>query len=179
MSSTIFRDGISGTGKDYRQHDPEFINLLNSIRNKSITGEGLEMLNRRYQPDFEPSPRDFYVYLTTTNAMASSINTIQLNKLARPLHLFIGEIEGEFGDEYLPTAIELKVKVGAQIMMLNNDADGRWVNGTIGEITDIVQDANGERIDYCRIGIRRKWKFHLSPGKYIAIISKEARYSPR
>ena len=31
-------------------------------------------------------------------------------------------------------------------MMLNNDADGRWVNGTVGEITGITQDANGDRV---------------------------------
>lgn len=132
--------------KIYRQHDPEFINLLNSIRNKSITFEGLETLNQRYRPEFEPPPSEFYIYLTTTNDLASRINNDQLKKLKGPLHIFTGKIEGDFGDEYLPTAIELQVKIGAQIMMLNNDADGRWVNGTIGEITDIAQDANGDRV---------------------------------
>jgi len=31
-------------------------------------------------------------------------------------------------------------------MMLNNDVEGRWVNGTIGEISCIVLDANRDRI---------------------------------
>jgi ATP-dependent DNA helicase PIF1 len=132
--------------KIYRQHDPRFINLLNSIRNRSIDQEGLAILNQRYRPEFEPRPGDFYVYLTTTNEMASRMNTIQLEKLGAPLHIFVGKIEGDFGNEYLPTSIELQVKVGAQIMMLNNDSDGRWVNGTIGEISDIVEDANGNRV---------------------------------
>jgi hypothetical protein len=39
--------------KVYRQHDTKFIELLNSIRNKSVTKEGLDLLNSRYQPDFE------------------------------------------------------------------------------------------------------------------------------
>jgi ATP-dependent DNA helicase PIF1 len=138
--------------KIYRQHDPEFIDLLNSIRNKTITPKGLETLNCRFQPDFEPASGDFYVYLTTTNDMAARINSIQLNKLRTEPHLFIGEIEGEFSDEYLPTAIELKLKIGSQIMMLNNDADGRWVNGSIGEITDIVQDAKGDRVIVADLG---------------------------
>ncbi|MCL0057604.1 AAA family ATPase [Dehalococcoidales bacterium] len=129
--------------KIYRQHDAQFINLLNSIRNNSITEEGLELLNQRYMPDFEPSPDDFYVYLTTINKLADEINGRELAKLDGELHTFTGRIEGQFGNEYLPTAINLQVKVGAQIMMLNNDTNGRWVNGSIGKITEIIRDDNG------------------------------------
>jgi hypothetical protein len=130
--------------KVYRQHDEDFIKLLNSIRNKSITEDGLELLNQRYMPEFEPSPDDFYVYLTTTNKLAGQIISQQLAKLRTRLHTFTADIEGAFGNEYLPTAIDLEVKVGAQIMMLNNDVGGRWVNGTIGRITSIARDQNDE-----------------------------------
>jgi hypothetical protein len=34
----------------------------------------------------------------------------------------------------------LPVKINAQVMMLNNDPAGRWVNGTMGQIIDIVHD---------------------------------------
>lgn len=129
--------------KIYRQHDPEFIDLLNSIRNKSISAEGIDLLNQRYQPEFEPPSKDFFVYLTTTNDMAAQVNKAQLSKLRGRLRCFVGQIEGDFGNEYLPTAVELEVKVGAQIMMLNNDTDGRWVNGTVGEIKDIIKDVDG------------------------------------
>jgi ATP-dependent DNA helicase PIF1 len=132
--------------KIYRQHDPEFINLLNSIRNKSIDQSGLEMLYQRYSPEFEPPVGDFYIYLTTTNDMAASINKVQLKKLKGRQYTFIGVREGDFGDEYLPTSVDLQVKVGAQVMMLNNDSDGRWVNGSIGEITGIEKDAEGQPI---------------------------------
>jgi ATP-dependent DNA helicase PIF1 len=132
--------------KIYRQHDPDFINLLNSIRNRSINESGLAWLNSRYYPEFGPSPGDYYVYLTTTNAMAARINTLQLNQLSGSLFTLKGKIEGEFGDEYLPTAIDLQVKTGAQIMLLNNDADGRWVNGSVGKIGDIVEDESGNQI---------------------------------
>jgi ATP-dependent exoDNAse (exonuclease V) alpha subunit len=125
--------------KVYRQHDQQFIDLLNSIRNNSITERGVELLNSRYMPDFEPSGDDFYVYLTTTNAQADVVNNSELAKLDGPSYAFTARLEGEFGKEYLPTAVELEVKVGAQVMMLNNDADGRWVNGSIGKITDIVR----------------------------------------
>jgi ATP-dependent DNA helicase PIF1 len=132
--------------KIYRQSDEEFINLLNSIRNNSIAAEGLELLNRRCQPDFEPPPDDFYVYLTTTNRLAEEINSRRLAALKGRLYTFTGSIEGDFGREYLPTRIELQVKVGAQVMMLNNDTGGRWVNGSIGKITGITQNRKGEDI---------------------------------
>ena len=129
--------------KIYRQHDPQFINLLNSIRNSSVTEEGLQLLNQRYMPDFEPSPDDFYLYLTTINKLAEEINSRELARLDTDLHTFTGRIEGQFGNEYLPTAVNLQVKAGAQIMLLNNDADGRWVNGSIGKVIEIIESDNG------------------------------------
>jgi ATP-dependent exoDNAse (exonuclease V) alpha subunit len=132
--------------KIYRQHDQQFIELLNAIRNNSVTEEALGLLNQRYLPEFEPSPDDFYVYLTTTNKLADEINSRRLAGLKSRLYNFTGMIEGEFGEEYLPTAIDLQVKVGAQIMMLNNDAEGHWVNGSIGKITDINQNRRGDHI---------------------------------
>lgn len=130
--------------KVYRQRDEEFINLLNSIRNGSVDNEGLALLNQRYIPDFEPSGDDFYVYLTTTNALAEKVNSDRLTKIRNELYTFTGDIEGEFSNEYLPTSIDLQVKVGAQIMMVNNDVYDRWVNGSIGKIIDIVRNKNGE-----------------------------------
>jgi len=132
--------------KIYRQHDEQFITLLNGIRNNSVTGEGLELLNQRHQPDFEPPPDDFYVYLTTTNKLAEEINGKRLAGLKGKLYTFTGSIEGDFGQEYLPTRIDLQVKVGAQVMMLNNDIEGRWVNGSIGKITGIIQNRKGEDV---------------------------------
>jgi len=132
--------------KIYRQHDEQFITLLNAIRNNSITGEDLELLNRRYQPDLEPSPDEFYVCLTTTNKLAEEINSKRLAGLKGRLYTFTGSIEGDFGQEYLATKIDLQVKVGAQVMMLNNDTEGRWVNGSIGKITGITQNRKGEDI---------------------------------
>jgi len=132
--------------KIYRQHDEQFISLLNGIRNNTINGEELELLNERYQPEFEPSPNEFYVYLTTTNNLAEEINGKRLAELKGKLYTFTGRIEGDFGQEYLPTKIDLTVKAGAQVMMLNNDTEGRWVNGSIGKITGVTQNGKGEDI---------------------------------
>ncbi|MEJ2740211.1 MAG: AAA family ATPase, partial [Dehalococcoidia bacterium] len=118
--------------KIYRQHDDLFIGLLNGIRNNSITDENLALLNRRCRPGYEASPDDLTIYLTTTNTLAEKINTRQLEKIDSPSHYFTADIEGDFGKEYLPTAVTLQVKAGAQVMMVNNDLYGGWVNGTLG-----------------------------------------------
>jgi len=57
-----------------------------------------------------------------------------------------GEISGDFGKEYLPTAVDLKLKKGAQIMLLNNDSYGQWINGTIGKIKKFEKDDDGEDV---------------------------------
>jgi ATP-dependent exoDNAse (exonuclease V) alpha subunit len=132
--------------KIYRQHDEEFISILNAIRNNTVTEEQLELLNRRCLPEFEPPPDSFYLHLTTTNKLADEINARQLARLRSPLYVFTATIKGEFREEYIPTAADLQVKAGAQIMMVNNDADGRWVNGSIGKIMDFVQDRRGNYV---------------------------------
>jgi ATP-dependent exoDNAse (exonuclease V) alpha subunit len=45
--------------KIYRQHDQHFIDLLNAIRNKSVSEEEIELLNGRVMPEFEPPPDEF------------------------------------------------------------------------------------------------------------------------
>jgi len=132
--------------KVYRQHDARFLNLLNSIRNNTVVEDGLELLNQRYMPQFEPPPDDFYIYMTTTNKLAGQINSQRLAELERRAYTFTARIEGEFDDKYLPTVIDLQVKVGAQIMMVNNDVEGRWVNGSIGKITGMTTDKGGEAV---------------------------------
>jgi ATP-dependent DNA helicase PIF1 len=132
--------------KVYRQRDDEFIRLLNAIRNRTATDEDIAAINRRCDPAFEPSPKDYYIHLTSTNALADGINAARLAELKGKLWTSRGVIEGNFGAEYLPTAVELRLKIGAQIMLLNNDAAGRWINGTIGRVTGFVTDSEGQEL---------------------------------
>ena len=132
--------------KIYRQHDEQFIAILNAIRNNTVTEYQLELLNQRCLPEFEPPPDRFYVHLTTTNKLADEINTRQLARLRSPLYVFTASIKGEFREEYIPTAVDFQVKAGAQIMMVNNDPDGRWVNGSIGKIIDVIEDRKSDYV---------------------------------
>ncbi len=125
--------------KVYRQSDSAFLEILNSIRNNTVTDDLIEKLNSRVNPDFIPPDEEFYVYLTTTNKMAEKINFEKLAKIQGKEFVYHGFIEGEFNENDLPTSIDLVVKINAQVMLLNNDSKGRWVNGDIGKIVDIEQ----------------------------------------
>ena len=132
--------------KVYRQKDDEFIRLLNTIRNRSVTDEDLARFNERYHPQFEAPPGSFYLSLTSTNALADTINEQRLTELPGRVWKAKGDIAGDFGKEYLPTAVDLKLKKGAQIMLLNNDSLGQWINGTIGKIRKFEKNDEGDEV---------------------------------
>ncbi len=132
--------------KVYRQKDNEFVRLLNTIRNRSVTDDDLKLFNQRCDPQFEAPPGTFYLSLTSTNALADGINEQRLAELPGKVWMAEGIIEGDFGKEYLPTAVDLNLKKGAQIMLLNNDSLGQWVNGTVGKIRKFEKDDEGEDV---------------------------------
>ena len=128
--------------KVYRQKDNEFVDLLNKIRNKTIENSDLEKLNQRYiaSKNFKPlnnASNFFTISLTTTNKQSDQINENKLKELEGKLYSNKAKIDGEFSKEYYPTATNLEFKINCQIMMLNNDPEHRWVNGSIGVIKDI------------------------------------------
>ncbi len=130
--------------KIYRQKDDKFIQLLNAVRNNSVTDFQISQLNKRLNPEFSPPAGDFCINLTTTNQMASEENYKQLTKTPGKAVTFVGKVKGKFEQKDLPTEVELSVKKGAQVMLLNNDSLRRWVNGTDGKITDIQKAGDDE-----------------------------------
>jgi len=132
--------------KIYRQSDPKFISLLNLIRDNSISDSELEIINARYNADFNPPLHDFYIYLTTTNTSAELINAQRLAQLEGEELTFYGQTEGDFAKEQLPTLTDLRLKMNAQVMLLKNDPNGRFINGTIGKIIDIEKDAGEQKL---------------------------------
>ena len=130
--------------KVYRQKDQTFVDLLNRIRNNSVEEADIEHLNQRFLPNYTPLGKEFYISLTTTNQKADEINGSHLRALKGKLHSFAASIRGDFGKEYYPTATDLKFKIGAQVMMVSNDQNRRWVNGSIGVIEAIKTDDEDE-----------------------------------
>ncbi|OGZ77849.1 MAG: AAA family ATPase [Candidatus Staskawiczbacteria bacterium RIFOXYB2_FULL_32_9] len=126
--------------KVYRQKDEKFIKLLNAVRNRSVTDNDLAEFNKRLNVNFEPSLDDFYICLTPMNDSAREINEKKLKQLNTKEHFYEGKIFGDFDKNYLPTDKDLSVKIGSQIMLLNNDKHARWVNGTVAKIVDVEEN---------------------------------------
>ena len=125
--------------KVYRQTDRDFLEILGAIRNGTVADEHLALLNTRCLPEFEPGPEELYVQLTTTNRLAQAVNRAQLQKLPGRLARFEGVLQGEFGHDHAPAPLQLELKVGAQVMLVNNDPEGRWVNGTLGRVLEFPE----------------------------------------
>lgn len=134
--------------KVYRQSDEKFIALLDRIRQNQATSNDIATLNTRVvasAPKTEaPSTlqEPFTITLATRRDTVDFINEQKLAELDGDPDIFYGTIKGEFPETSLPTPMELQVKLGAQIIFIKNDKEKRWVNGTIGIITEV--DEEGE-----------------------------------
>jgi len=138
--------------KVYRQSDTAFINVLDHVRNNSVTQAELQLLNTCVGQDVS-GENGLFVTLATRRDVVDSINQHNLNDISGdPIH-FYGEIKGEFPETSLPTLLDLELKVGAQIIFIKNDQDKRFVNGTIGTI----------------IGI------DLEEGKYLTVLTEDGK----
>lgn len=126
--------------KIYRQTDRKFISMLDRLRLSQTTKEDLAILNSRIMSTASDDGGDFGITLTTRRDVASSINYDKMAALSGEEYIFKGEIKDEFPEKILPTDLELVLKKGAQVMLIRNDRDHRWVNGTIAMVKDISED---------------------------------------
>ncbi|GAC1386178.1 MAG: helix-turn-helix domain-containing protein [Ginsengibacter sp.] len=122
--------------KIYRQSDPEFIDLLNAVRNSELDHDHVKKLDSLYNPDHINKKHDRSIILTTHNAIADRINEEELMELKTPTNKFKATIEGEFYEKYFPAEELLILKPGAQVMFIKNDSEKirRYYNGKIGTV---------------------------------------------
>ncbi len=125
----------------YRQTDPQFINLLNEVRNNRLSEEGLQLLESRYSPHFRRTRDDGYIILTSHNESARFTNSSRLRELETPLFEFAAAIEDDFPPNAYPAEEILQLKEGAQVMFIKNDTDKakRFFNGKLGKITRLEE----------------------------------------
>jgi ATP-dependent exoDNAse (exonuclease V) alpha subunit len=140
--------------KVYRQTDNTFIGILDRIRNSSAQSDDLKALNARVGSQLNMHNSQLAVTLASRRDTVDYINEQQLNKLDGQSSIFRGKIRGDFPESSLPTPIELEVKPGAQVIFIKNDKDKRWVNGTLGVVDCIDEEAgiisviNEEGVEY-------------------------------
>ncbi|VAW60122.1 DNA repair and recombination protein, putative helicase [hydrothermal vent metagenome] len=126
----------------YRQSDAHFIELLNKVRDNRLDAQSFQVLNTRHIPDFKPKDGENYITLTTHNRLADDINCQRMDSLHLKPFVFKAEIEGDYPENIYPTAEELTLKEGAQVMFVRNDSstDKKYFNGKIGKIVQIGKE---------------------------------------
>jgi ATP-dependent exoDNAse (exonuclease V), alpha subunit - helicase superfamily I member len=123
-----------------RQTDKAFVAALDNIRD-GVADFGVFS-------DNEPDPTALTI--CGTNDEAVKINKDHLNQLKKEGAKQIeceAIIQGIVGETEMPTEKTLTLCQGAKVVMLNNDSDDRWVNGSFGEIASIRENSLSVRIE--------------------------------
>ncbi|CAN5372209.1 AAA family ATPase [soil metagenome] len=120
--------------------DDRMTSILNEIREGVLLGHAQKQLNARTDPLFVPPEHEFWLTLAPTNRLVTARNRQHLEQLPGAEVRHQAKRSGDLGLFDPPVDEELRFKIGAQIMMVNNDQSDRWVNGTIGRIIAIHGD---------------------------------------
>ena len=125
----------------FRQKARRFVRLLDAVREGHFDEDDLEDLNSRAitEADYGAAPA---ITLTATNRLADAINQRALAQLEGGSQRYVGTMTGSFDNRNLPTDLALALKPGAQVMFVRNDAEKRFVNGSIG----VVEQAAPEHV---------------------------------
>lgn len=137
--------------KIYRQKDKFFKDILERIRNNNCDFETLDHVNSRIDNDFslekvglgteinqyDYQQGDLTIILTTNNRKAAAVNTAQLHALSGKSYNYSAKVKGSFDERSFPAENELILKEGAQVMMLQNDSEKRWQNGTLARVVGL------------------------------------------
>lgn len=129
--------------KIYRQKEQQYIELLNNIRNNTMSAFDFELLQSRYQPDFKTRTGEFYITISSHNYKADAINATALQQLPGKTFVYKGKIEGDFYENNLPTERELTLKENAQVMFIKNDTGDyrRYYNGKLARIHKLSKES--------------------------------------
>lgn len=131
-----------------QEQDKTFFNILNNIREDCVTNEDLEELNKRVSSDVGKLRR--VIKLFPKKDIVEKTNRDELNKIPGKEYVYNSVITFSNGttqfvvDKNFPITDELKLKNGALVMMVTNDPNKQWVNGTLGVIKKI-----NNRFYYC------------------------------
>lgn len=131
----------------FRQEHVGYKRLLDNIREGRDLNNTISMLNRRVG---KPPKEKKVIILSTTNKTVNTINLKELSNIKSKEYVYIGKATGKllnYTDEQLPTLKELHLREGAQVMMLNNDPEGRWANGTLATVSNLTDDEVSILID--------------------------------
>lgn len=125
--------------KVYRQEsDKKYLKILENVRMNKVTYEDLMHLNQRV---LQPSEKDgIVITIASRNKTANTINHSRLEELPSKEFRYEGEVNGKIDMNGIPVELDLRLKEGAQVILLRNDQERRWANGTLAKIVKLKKD---------------------------------------
>jgi len=144
FNSTIFKEEIIPIfelSKVFRQDDPTFVELLDLVRIGKKPNNVFEILNTRNIKDDKEINTDRVVYIAETNAKVNQINNEELEKLTTFEKTYVAEITGKYNIKNAPTLEKLNLKIGAKVMILDNNIQEGYNNGTIATVSRFTSNS--------------------------------------
>lgn len=142
FNSNSFKDGdfhCVELQEVFRQRDQKFINLLNDVRYGNITPEIITVLNSRYKKEI----KNDIIQIVPKKNTADAINKFKLSKIENQEFVYYAKYDKDnksINENDYPFAFELHLKVGATVLMIHNDPQKRWVNGTFGKVSFLSEN---------------------------------------
>lgn len=135
----------------FRQNDKRFIEILNNIREYHIVQEDIDDLaalrNKNESKDFSNSSIHICAY-------RKDVQKINTELLGEPTHVYKAMVTGDFQPNSAPCEQELKLRVGARVMMLVNDPAHVYCNGSLGEVVNLNDKVVTVKLDNgCTVGV--------------------------
>ena len=119
----------------FRQSDTKLISLLDRARKATLDDDDLMVFNKRLVKTDFVVPEEVLT-LSTNNYKVNSINASNLKNIQSKEFIYHAEIDGRYTG--VPVDEELKIKVGAQVMLVKNGKN--WVNGTLATIDKLTKN---------------------------------------
>ncbi|QQR88390.1 MAG: AAA family ATPase [Flavobacteriales bacterium] len=126
--------------KIFRQHDDNFISVLNNLRNNTVSQHDVDTLNAHYRPTISAAESEGVITLTTHNYKADELNQRALAQLPGKAHAFEADIDPDFPESMYPVLARIELKVGAQIMFVKNDMEKAYFNGKLARVEKLDDD---------------------------------------
>lgn len=143
--------------EQYRQTNNELNNILNQIRSQEVDEFAVELLNETAynEPSIEPTR------LYTHNADVDSLNEKELEKIDAAEEVFFAQRKGnpKLMEAFVKNLIvqeKLVLKKGAKVMLIKNNAEAGYFNGTLGVVTDFIDDDEGKLRPVVQLSDKRK-----------------------
>ena len=125
----------------FRQSNIDFVEILNQVRNNTLTSQSLQMLNTRYLPEFKADEQnEYYIVLSTHNRKVDAINQHEMDALGGKVYCYSATIKDTFPESMFPMDERLTLKLGARVMFTKNDSSSekRYYNGKLGIVSHLT-----------------------------------------